>query len=200
MRVAAVDEVGRGALAGSVVAAAVILPPFMEIDALSNVQDSKQLSRGQRQHCLAQIRQVALAIGLGSASALEIDRINIRRATALAMQRALQRVIPFDHVLVDGLPVPELGPAQTAVVKGDQHCLAIAAASVVAKVTRDRWMQRLASFFPEYGWSSNVGYGTPQHRRAICAQGPTRLHRRRFLHPEAWQLLLDLDTLDQLPS
>jgi ribonuclease HII len=164
------------------------------------VRDSKQLSRCQRQQCFTQIQQIALAIGLGSASVTEIDRLNIRQATALAMQRALQRVMPLDHVLVDGLPVPELGSAQTAVVKGDQHCLAIAAASVIAKVTRDRWMQRLATLFPEYGWARNVGYGTPAHRRAICVQGPTRLHRRRFLHPDAWQLVLDLDNLDQLPS
>lgn len=180
-RVAAVDEVGRGALAGSVVVAAVILPPAVDPGQLAGVRDSKQLSRLQRETLAPQIEQVALAIGIGAATPQEIDRINIRRATALAMARALGRVDPVDHILVDGLPVPELGERQTALVKGDVHCLSIAAASVLAKVTRDGWMRRLDRRFPGYGWQTNVGYGTPQHRQALQELGITRHHRRSFV-------------------
>ncbi len=181
-RVAAVDEVGRGALAGCVVAAAVILPQTVELQRLAGIRDSKQLSRTQREAQVPIIQQVALASGIGAATPQEIDRINIRRATALAMERALRRVGTIDHVLVDGLRVPELGEVQTAIVKGDAQCLSIAAASILAKVTRDSWMRRLEGRFPGYGWGTNVGYGTPQHRQALQVLGITRHHRRSFVH------------------
>ena len=181
-RVAAVDEVGRGALAGCVVAAAVILPQTVDLEGLSGIRDSKQLSRAQREAQIPLIQQVALGLGIGAATPQEIDRINIRRATALAMARALRWVAPIDHILVDGLWVPELGEAQTAIVKGDAQCLSIAAASIVAKVTRDGWMRRLEGRFPGYGWNTNVGYGTPQHRQALQDLGITRHHRRSFVH------------------
>jgi ribonuclease HII len=121
LRVAGVDEVGRGALAGPVVAAAVILPAQMDPKELEGVRDSKQLRPQQRAQWAERIRQVALAVGIGSASAAEIDRLNIRRATVLAMQRALAELDPIDHILVDGLPLAELGSRQTALVKGGSH-------------------------------------------------------------------------------
>lgn len=180
-RVAAVDEVGRGALAGPVAAVAVILPQTLDPQQLQGVKDSKQLSRRQREAWVPIIQTVALGIGIGVATPKEIDRLNIRRATALAMSRALRRVAPIDHILVDGLRVPELGEAQTAVIKGDAHCLSIAAASILAKVNRDSWMRCLDRRFPGYGWDTNVGYGTLQHRQALQTLGLTCHHRRSFV-------------------
>ncbi len=178
-RVAALDEVGRGALAGPVVAAAVILPVGIAADLLYGVRDSKQLSAAQRQRLVPQICSFALAVGIGSASAQEIDRINIRRATALAMQRALKD-LAWDHLLVDGLAIPELGTGQTPVIRGDAQCLAIACASILAKVTRVGWMQILDQRFRGYGWAKNAGYGTLAHRTALAELGPTPQHRRSF--------------------
>ncbi|AGY56364.1 ribonuclease HII [Gloeobacter kilaueensis] len=179
-RLAGIDEVGRGALAGCVVAAAVILPPDLEAAALAGVSDSKLLSRPQRERLVERIERVAVAIAVGSASVIEIDRLNIRRATALAMERAIERLGGAEHLLVDGLPVRDLGRAQTAVVKGDRTSLTIAAASIVAKVTRDRWMHRLDRRFPGYGWQANVGYGTAAHLQALAELGVTPFHRRSF--------------------
>ena len=179
-RVAGVDEVGRGALAGPVVAAAVILPANLDPEALAGVRDCKQLRPPQRAHWAEQIRQVALAVGIGSASAAEIDRLNIRRATLLAMQRALAQVGEVDHILLDGLPLAELGSRQTALVKGDQLSLSIAAASIVAKVWRDTLMQSWDRQYPGYGWRTNVGYGTQEHRLALQRLGPSPQHRRSF--------------------
>ncbi len=181
-RLAAVDEVGRGCLAGWVVAAAVIFPPDLTEADLTGIRDSKQLSRSQREQYIPLIKQHALTLGIGSATPAEIDQINIRRATALAIQRALEQIDPVHHVLVDGLRVPELEIPQTAVVKGDAHCLTIAAASILAKVTRDQWMIDLDHQHPGYGWASNVGYGTPQHRQALHDLGLTDHHRRTFIH------------------
>lgn len=180
LRVAGVDEVGRGALAGPVVAAAVILPAQMDPKALEGVRDSKQLRPQQRAQWAERIRQVALAVGVGSASAAEIDRLNIRRATVLAMQRALAELDPIDHILVDGLPLAELGSRQTALVRGDHISLSIAAASVVAKVWRDALMQSWDRQYPGYGWRTNAGYGTREHRLALQNLGPTPQHRRSF--------------------
>ncbi len=180
-RVAAVDEVGRGSLAGCVVAAAVIFPPTIQPEELDGIRDSKTLSPQQRQALAPVIREKAVAVGIGAASVKMIDRVNILRATAVAMQRALKCVGHIDHVLVDGLYVPELGSHQTAIVKGDQHSLSIAAASIIAKVTRDQWMYRLAQRYPEYGWATNVGYSTVRHRQALVELGPTPHHRQRFI-------------------
>lgn len=186
---AGIDEVGRGPLAGPVVAAAVILPPDC---AIRGADDSKKLTAEQREELLAEIRERALCVRIGAASATEIDRINILRATALAMKRAVTKLFPAaDHLLVDGLPVPELGlERQTAIVGGDGAVHSIACASIVAKVCRDRLMCRLALRYPEYGWEHNKGYGTPDHREAIFRHGMTPHHRRSFQPME--QFALDL--------
>ncbi|HEY0037163.1 MAG TPA: ribonuclease HII [Longimicrobium sp.] len=177
--VAGVDEVGRGPLAGPVVAAAVILPQGCWIP---GVVDSKKLSAAQRKALIERITGSCVAYAVGAASAREIDRINIRRATALAMRRAIERLpVPADHLLVDGLPVPELGrESHTAIVQGDACVHCIAAASILAKVTRDRLMERLARRYPGYGWERNMGYGTSEHLDALARMGPTPHHRLSF--------------------
>jgi ribonuclease HII len=179
VHVAGIDEVGRGPLAGPVVAAAVILPEGCWV---RGVDDSKKLTHEKRLALYDQIVASCVCWGIGAASAAEIDRINIRRATALAMQRAIRRLsCPPGHLLVDGLPVAELGlEAQTAIVDGDAKVHSIAAASILAKVTRDRLMERLAVRHPAYGWERNKGYGTPEHLEALDRVGPTRHHRQSF--------------------
>ena len=178
-----VDEVGRGPLAGPVVACAIVMPPDRR--AIAGVNDSKQLDAATRVDLAGRIREHALAIGLGAASPREIDRINIYHATVLAMRRALAR-IPVrlgatpHHVLVDGKPLRTLGHVHTAIVKGDAKCYAIACASIVAKVTRDRLMTALAVRHAGFGWERNSGYGTAEHRRAIDERGLTRHHRISF--------------------
>jgi ribonuclease HII len=176
--VAGVDEVGRGPWAGPVIAAAVLVGP--ETPGLAGVRDSKQLTRRRREQ-LAAVIVSTLPYALGAASTREIDRLNVRRATALAMRRALGR-LPFaaDVVLVDGLPVPELGIAHEALVGGDARSFAIACASIVAKTVRDRLMRLLAARYPVYGWERNSGYGTPGHRAALEAAGASPHHRRSF--------------------
>ena len=176
--VAGVDEAGRGPLAGPVVAAAVVLPPNLGI---RGVDDSKQLNAEKRERLFLEIREKALYIGVGAASTREIDRVNILRASHLAMARAIQRlpVVP-QHIIVDGLPVPALGPTHTAVVDGDAKVHCIACASIVAKVVRDRLMRQLSARYPVYGWETNAGYGTPEHRGAIGEHGLTPHHRRSF--------------------
>jgi ribonuclease HII len=179
--VCGVDEVGRGPLAGPVVAAAVILDrrrlPRLLRDELD---DSKRLSAAQREAFLPLIRRCA-RIGIGAASAGEIDRRNILRATMLAMTRAVEAlgILP-ETALVDGNCAPPLPCPVRTVIGGDGLSLSIAAASVVAKVTRDRIMQRLALRYAGYGWERNVGYGTSEHRVALQALGATPHHRRSF--------------------
>lgn len=189
MRVAGVDEVGRGPLAGPVVAAAVIFPENCVID---GADDSKKLTAAEREELFAVIMERAMCVRLGAASAREIDRINILRATGLAMRRAVSGLYPAaEHLLVDGLPMPELGlDRQTAIVGGDGAVHAIACASIVAKVCRDRLMCRLAARYPLYGWESNKGYSTPEHREALLLHGPTPHHRRSF---QPIQLALGLE-------
>ena len=178
-RVAGVDEAGRGPLAGPVVAAAVVFRPGERVP---GVTDSKKLSAAVRDELVVEIRRRALCIGVGAASPAEVDRMNILRATHLAMRRALARCAPRpEHILVDGLPVPDLGDDHTAVVDGDRKSFTIACASIVAKTTRDRLMRRLAVRYPEYGWETNVGYGTPEHVAALGERGPTPHHRRSFV-------------------
>ncbi|MFP4622707.1 MAG: ribonuclease HII [Gemmatimonadota bacterium] len=177
--VAGVDEAGRGPLAGPVVAAAVIFRPEVRVP---GVTDSKQLTGSEREELVVEIRRRALCVGVGAASPREVDRINILRATHLAMRRALDHLaVPPEHILVDGLPVPTLGDGHTAVVDGDSKSYTIACASIVAKTTRDRLMRRLATRYPDYGWESNVGYGTPEHVAALGDRGPTPHHRRSFV-------------------
>ena len=180
-RVAGVDEVGRGPLCGPVVAAAVILDPRNLPGELVGLDDSKRLS-AQRREQFARMLQTCAAIGIGAASVDEIDRINILQATFLAMRRALAALPSApDAALIDGNRAPKgLGfPAHT-LIKGDHLSLSIAAASVIAKVVRDRAMARLALRYPGYGWERNAGYGTAEHLDALARQGATPHHRRSF--------------------
>lgn len=175
---AGVDEVGRGPLAGPVLAVALVLPPRLWIE---GVDDSKRLSAARREHLAVEIERAALALGIGAASVSEVDRLNILRATHLAMQRAVNRLgMRPEHLIVDGLPVPLLGEPQTAVVGGDREVHMVACASIVAKVTRDRIMRHLAARYPAYGWERNAGYGTPAHLEALARFGSTPHHRRSF--------------------
>jgi ribonuclease HII len=171
-------------LAGPVVAGAVVFPKGHP--GVLGVRDSKLIKRQAEREAIARaVRTEALAWGLGAASVREITTLNIRRATALAMQRAIARC--RQHlggvdvlVLVDGLPVPELGTAHEALVKGDANCHTIGAAAILAKVVRDRLMQRLATRHDLYGWDSNVGYGSAGHMAAIRTHGLTAHHREQF--------------------
>ena len=178
--VAGVDEVGRGAAVSAVVAAAVVLPVgFRGLDA---VRDSKVLSATARVQLSIAIHDVAVTVALGAASIQEIERLNVRGATALAMQRALRRAGAWEHAVIDGLPMKELaGERCTAIVDGDALCLSIACASVVAKVARDRLLRLLAAHHPGYGWEHNAGYLTAEHRAALRRLGATPHHRLRFL-------------------
>ncbi|MEM9568363.1 MAG: ribonuclease HII [Cyanobacteria bacterium P01_E01_bin.34] len=180
---AGVDEVGRGALFGPVVAAAVILTPEGErtLQAVG-VDDSKALSHQRREELAKHVREVSLTWGLGWAHPREIDRINILQATFLAMHRALSRLVPVpEHCLVDGnKSIPSVRLPQTTVVKGDSYSLAIASASILAKVHRDRWIVSLANRYPGYALASNKGYGSAAHRQALQELGPTHDHRLSF--------------------
>ncbi len=177
--VAGIDEAGRGPLAGPVVAAAVVFPPFCR--PIRGLRDSKLLPPAKRARLARLVWVRALAVAVGAASVREIDRLNIRRASILAMRRALVRLaVRPGHVLVDGLPVPELGCPHEAIVDGDAYCHSIAAASVVAKTVRDRLMELLARRHPSYAWASNKGYGTPEHLAALAAFGFTAHHRKTF--------------------
>ena len=180
-RVAGVDEAGRGPLAGPVVAAAVVLGANVPPELAALLDDSKKLTADQRLAAFLALRGSAAEIGVGAASVNEILRLNILHASMLAMHRAVSRLqAPPDLALVDGNYPPKLGCAVRCVVGGDGLCLSIAAASIVAKVVRDRAMLRLAGRFPGYGWHSNVGYGTALHRDALRRLGPTRHHRETF--------------------
>jgi len=177
--VAGVDEAGRGPLAGPVVAAAVVLPPDTVIE---GADDSKVLTADMRNALYPVILDKSVAFGIGAASVAEIDRANILVATAWAMRRALERLPDKPgHVVVDGLPMKSLEWRHEAVVNGDALIHSIACASILAKVCRDRLMHKLAVRYPEYGWDTNVGYGTKGHREAIDRHGPTPHHRRTFL-------------------
>ena len=201
-RVAGVDEVGRGPLAGPVVAAAVVFPAGLTPALAAMLDDSKKLSAEQRALAYAALFASGLAeIGVGAASVAEISRINILQATLLAMHRAVARLPSLpDIALVDGNQPPRLPCAVRCVIGGDALCLSIAAASIVAKVVRDRAMTRLAVRFPLYGWHSNVGYSTPPHRAAIARHGPCRHHRPTFgavrMHNVALAAELELATAD----
>lgn len=178
-RVAGVDEVGLGPLAGPVVAAACVLP--VGVIPIRGVRDSKTLSRRQRERLAAEITGQALALGLGAASVREIEEMNVLAASRLAMRRALARIGRFDHVLVDGRPIRgwSYGP-YTPIVDGDALVYSISCASIVAKVARDRLMTRLARRYPGYEWHSNFGYGTAAHLDGIRRLGLTPHHRRCF--------------------
>jgi ribonuclease HII len=179
--VAGVDEAGRGPWAGPVVAAAAILDPAAMPEILrAKLDDSKKLSRSMRETLFAVLQECA-ATGVGIASVAEIEELNILAATMLAMRRAIMALPELpDHALVDGNRAPDLPCAVQTVVKGDGKSFSIAAASVIAKVTRDRIMATLAAADPRYGWKTNQGYGTPAHRTALDRYGVTPHHRRGF--------------------
>jgi ribonuclease HII len=177
--VAGVDEVGRGPIAGPVVAAAVVFRPGQS--PLDGLLDSKVMTAPERERLAGDIRRAARAYALGSASVREIDRMNIRRATGLAMRRALSRLpLDPDYILLDGNPFPELGQAHESVVGGDALCQSVSAAAVLAKCTRDRLMARLALRYPVFGWEHNMGYATRHHLTTLATAGPTPHHRLSF--------------------
>jgi len=179
--VVGVDEVGMGALCAPVVAAAVLVRPNCR--KIAGVRDSKTLSHRQREAVVDEIRRRSVAVGVGAASVAEIDRVNIRNASHLAMRRALARIPAYDHVLVDGLKIAgfedHIGP-YTAIVDGDMRSYSIACASIIAKVTRDRLMVRLAVRYPGYGWERNAGYATRDHVAGLREHGVTPFHRRSY--------------------
>jgi ribonuclease HII len=187
-----VDEVGRGCLAGPVVAAAVVLDPAQHIP---GVCDSKLMPAIDRERLFERITRHAIAWAVGSADPREIDDINIHQASLVAMRRAVLALVPLpDMVLVDAFHVPELPMAQRGVIHGDRRCSAIAAASIVAKVTRDREMCDLHARDPRYGFDRHKGYATADHIEALSRFGYSDVHRRSF-RPEAL-----FDTMGKVPS
>jgi len=174
-----VDEAGRGPLAGPVCAAAVILPPHLEIPGLD---DSKKLTDKRRRELMPIIKEQAIAYGIAFATHAEIDEINILQATFLAMQRALDQLeVKPELALIDGNREKDFGIPVKTVVKGDSLSANIAAASVLAKVTRDEWMEEMAEKYPEYGFEVHKGYGTKAHYAALTEHGATDIHRMTFL-------------------
>ena len=174
-----VDEAGRGPLAGPVCAAAVILPPHLDIPGLD---DSKKLTDKRRRELVPIIKEQAIAYSIAFATHQEIDEINILQATFLAMQRALDQLnIKPELALIDGNREKDFGIPVKTVVKGDSLSANIAAASVLAKVTRDDWMEEMAKKYPEYGFEIHKGYGTKAHYAALTDHGPTDIHRMTFL-------------------
>ncbi len=186
--IAGIDEVGRGALAGPVVAAAVIL----DLACIpAGLNDSKKLTAATREKLDVEIRATALAYAIARIEADEIDRINILRATCQAMCNAIAALSPApDYLLIDALQLKEITIAQKAIIKGDAKSVSIAAASIIAKVARDRWMMDYDQEFPGYGFVRNVGYGTATHLQALREIGPTKIHRLTFrkVLPEAEQV------------
>jgi ribonuclease HII len=179
LQVAGVDEVGLGCLAGPIVAAAVVIP--VNVQPIALVRDSKKLSALQREQAFGQIGAQAVAIGLGMASVAEIESVNVLQASYLAMRRAMSRVQPLDHVLIDGRAIKvDFGVPMTTIIKGDAKSYAIACASIVAKVRRDRLMKKLAKRYPGYAWERNMGYGTAQHLAGIKSLGITPWHRKTY--------------------
>ena len=187
---AGVDEVGRGPLAGPVVACAVIMPADRR--AIAGVDDSKRVTEKDRVRLARKIRQSAVAIGVGAASVREIDTYNIYHASTRAIRRAVRRLpVSPDHVVLDGKTIRTLGIEHTAVVKGDSRCYAVACASIIAKVIRDGLMRRLARRYPEYGWEHNCGYATLDHIAVVDTVGMTPHHRRSFRNKQQFALLFD---------
>lgn len=180
--VAGIDEAGRGALAGPVCAAAVVLPINPgTITTLAGVRDSKQMSSKQRQIKSVVIKKVALGWAVGFASSIEIDKFGIVPATRIAMQRAMQALaLKPEHILIDAMLLPENSVPQTSLIKGDSRSLSIAAASVLAKVARDEWITAKDKQYPSYKLANNKGYGTLAHRNAISKIGPSPIHRLSF--------------------
>jgi ribonuclease HII len=191
IRIAGVDEAGRGPLAGPVVAAAVVLDPRRPIEGL---RDSKQLTAMQRRELAIRIRADALAYAVAEASVAEIDRLNILQASLLAMRRAIEALQPVvDLALVDGNRVPTIGIDSRAIVGGDATEPAISAASILAKTHRDMLMRALHKRYPGYGFARHFGYPTPQHLERLNALGPCAVHRRSFAPVRAMLQTLELE-------
>jgi ribonuclease HII len=191
-RIAGVDEVGRGALCGPVVAAAVM---FSQRPKIRGINDSKQLPSEKREKLKPKILKASLAFGVGIVSAEEIDRINIHQATLKAMRIALDQLVPSpDFILVDGTRVHGLKAASLNLIKGDARCLTIAAASIIAKVTRDNLLQSYASMYPMYDWAHNKGYSCVNHFKGLAEFGPVTFHRRSFRPVQVDGQLSLLDT------
>ena len=180
--VAGIDEVGRGPLAGPVMASAVIMPEQIPETWFGLIRDSKQMSAGQREFAYEQIHRNARAVGIGSCAPSEIDSIGIVPATRLAMTRALDDLdVTPDHLLIDAISLTDVDLPQTSIIRGDAISISIAAASIVAKVTRDRLMaESFAARYPGYGFASNKGYGTAEHMEALGKLGPCPIHRHSF--------------------
>ncbi|MDE1896750.1 MAG: ribonuclease HII [Rhodospirillales bacterium] len=180
-RVAGVDEVGRGPLAGPVLAAAVVLPMGLSAQLVAMLDDSKKLSPRKRAAALLALQASGAEIGVGAASVEEIYKLNILHASFLAMRRAIAALpLPPDHVLVDGNKKPGIAIPCTTLIGGDGLSLSIAAASIVAKELRDKLMRQLNARYPHYGWARNAGYAAALHRAAILMHGPSPHHRRGF--------------------
>ncbi len=179
--IAGIDEVGRGALAGPVVAAAVILPLKMKHRWSSQVRDSKQLTPARREILFHHIHETAISIGIGSADREIVDTRGIVRATRLAMKLAVEQLSPPpDALLIDYMRLPEVRLPQRGIIDGDSRCFFIACASIVAKVTRDRLMTEMDSTYPEYGLARHKGYGTREHLSCLSRLGPSPIHRQTF--------------------
>ena len=179
--VAGVDEVGRGALAGPVVAAAVILPPDVNRDNLCSVRDSKEVVPAKRKLLCNVIRQEAISVSIGIVPSWTVDHIGIVKATRFAMMTAIKQLsrVP-EFILIDGMEIPELEILQKGIVKGDKLCLSIACASIIAKVTRDEIMVVLNGHYPGYGFAFHKGYGTDHHLLCLSRRGPSPIHRYSF--------------------
>jgi ribonuclease HII len=184
-QIAGIDEAGRGPLAGPVVAAAVILPRHFDATGLN---DSKKLSIQQRERCKQRIEAEAISIGVGRVDVAYIDRYNILQAVYQAMRLAIQQLTPpADYLLVDALTIPALSLPQRGIINGDSLSHSVAAASVIAKTTRDEWMKQAAAQYPQYGFEQHMGYGTPAHLAALQKWGPSPIHRRSFAPVCKWQ-------------
>lgn len=179
--IAGIDEVGRGALAGPVVAAAVVLPRETSIPWLSLVRDSKQLSCQQRDRIFDLVVETRIPFGLGAVSHALVDALGIVRATQLAMNLAVDNLRPRpDYLLIDAMLLPDVRLPQRGIIRGDELCMSIACASVVAKVSRDWHMQYMDTLYPGYGLAEHKGYGTPVHLERLRQLGPCAIHRRTF--------------------
>lgn len=184
---AGLDEVGRGPLAGPVMAGVAILPPNPRGRWVSLVRDSKQMTPAQRQYLLPYLEDAALALEVGASSPQEIDRLGIVAATRLAMHRALASLtLQPGFLLLDAFPLPGVTMPQRAIIRGDASCLSIAAASIVAKVTRDSLMRDQDAPYPGYGFAKHKGYGTPEHLRNLSRLGPCPIHRHTFAPIKTW--------------
>jgi len=179
--IAGIDEAGRGALAGPVVAAAVILPQFANFPWLNLVRDSKEIPPAKREFLFGLIQEEAIAVGIGIVPPQLIDLIGILNATKVAMCRAVEQLAYLpDFLLIDYLTLPQLRISQKGITRGDRLCLSIACASIIAKVTRDRIMVELDRLYPNYGLAHHKGYGTKQHSSCLCQLGPLPIHRYSF--------------------